>query len=44
MAWSVCALALAFLSSADDEATAQKMDSNWDRFLDLTLAENDIRT
>ena len=29
---------------ADDEAMAQKIDSNWDRFLELTLAENDIRT
>jgi ferritin-like metal-binding protein YciE len=29
---------------ADDAAIAQKIDSNWDRFLDLTLAENNIRT
>jgi ferritin-like metal-binding protein YciE len=29
---------------ADDEAMAQKIAANWDRFLDLTLAENDIST
>jgi ferritin-like metal-binding protein YciE len=29
---------------ADYEAMAQKTDANWDRFLDLTLAENDIST
>ena len=29
---------------ADDEAMAQKIDSNWDKFLELTLVENDIRT
>jgi ferritin-like metal-binding protein YciE len=28
---------------AEEEAMAQKLDANWDRFLDLTLAENDIR-
>jgi ferritin-like metal-binding protein YciE len=28
---------------ADDEAMAQKIDSNWDKFLELTLTENDIR-
>src|SRR5919107_527585 len=28
---------------AEEEAMAQKLDQNWDRFLDLTLAENDIR-
>ena len=27
----------------EEEAMAQKLDANWDRFLDLTLAENDIR-
>ena len=29
---------------ADDGAMAQTIDSNWDRFLELTLAENGIRT
>ena len=28
---------------AEEEAMAQKIDANWDRYLDLTLAENDIR-
>ena len=28
---------------AEEEAMAQKIDANWDRFLGLTLAENDIR-
>src|SRR5215211_404400 len=28
---------------SEEEAMAQKLDANWDRFLDLTLAENDIR-
>jgi len=28
---------------AEEEAMAQELDANWDRFLDLTLAENDIR-
>jgi ferritin-like metal-binding protein YciE len=28
---------------ADDEAMVQKIDANWDRLLNLTLAENDIR-
>jgi ferritin-like metal-binding protein YciE len=28
---------------AEEEAMAQKLDANWDRFLNLTLAENDIR-
>ncbi len=29
---------------ADDEAMAQKIDSNWDRFLELAPAENGTRT
>jgi ferritin-like metal-binding protein YciE len=29
---------------ADDGAMAQTIDPNWDRFLELTLAENGIRT
>jgi len=28
---------------SEEEAMAKKIDANWDRFLDLTLAENDIR-
>jgi ferritin-like metal-binding protein YciE len=28
---------------ADEEAMARKIDASWDRFLDLTLAENEIR-
>ena len=34
---------VAHQNCADDEAMAQKIDSNWDKFLELTLAENDIR-
>jgi ferritin-like metal-binding protein YciE len=29
---------------AEEQAMAQKIEANWDRFLDLTLAENDIST
>jgi len=28
---------------AEEGEMARKLDANWDRFLDLTLAENDIR-
>jgi ferritin-like metal-binding protein YciE len=28
---------------AEEEEMARKLDANWDRFVDLTLAENDIR-
>ena len=27
----------------EEEEMARKIDSNWERFLELTLAENDIR-
>ena len=34
---------VAHQNRAEEEAMAQKIYANWDRFLALTLAENDIR-